>query len=85
MFKTMITAAGEASKQTWVYVVGGTRPEPLLGDEDAEDLGVISFTPEGKQVDNIKHISVPDRLRQTGIKVDTEKRQLYHIPEAGKK
>ena len=46
---------------------------------------VISFTPEGKQVENIKHISVPDRLRQTGIKVDTEKRQLYHIPEAGKK
>ena len=48
-------------------------------------MGVISFTPEGKQVDNVKHISVPDRLRQTGIEVDTEKRQLYHIPEAGKK
>ena len=26
MFKTMIKAAGGASKQRWVYIVGGTRP-----------------------------------------------------------
>ena len=32
----------------------------------------------------IKNISVPDRLRQAGIKVNTGKRTLYNIPEAGK-
>ena len=84
MFKTTIKAAGGANKVTWVYVVGGTRPEPLLGDEDAEDLGVISFHPEGRQETVIKNISVPDRLRKTGITVDTEKKKLYNIPEAGR-
>ena len=39
MFKTTIKAGGGASKETWVYVVGGACPEPLLGDEDAGGLG----------------------------------------------
>ena len=85
MFQTTIKVAGGASKVTWVYVVGGTKPEPLLGDEDAEDLGVISFHPEGRQEAEIRNISVPDRLREAGIKVDTEKRVMYKIPEAGRK
>ena len=44
---TLVTSAG-AKKVTWVYVVGGTDPEPLLDDTDAEDLGIIKFIPEGR-------------------------------------
>ena len=44
---TLVTSAG-AKKATWVYAVGGTDPEPLLGDADAEDLGIIKFIPEGR-------------------------------------
>ena len=43
---TLSTSSG-ATKETWVYVVAGARPEPLLGDHNAEDLGVISFHPRG--------------------------------------
>ena len=43
MFKTNIKTAGGARKETWVYLVVGTNP----WDEDAEDLGVIGFPPEG--------------------------------------
>ena len=43
---TLSTSSG-ATKETWVYVVAGARPEPLLGDHNAEDLGVISFHPGG--------------------------------------
>ena len=32
----------------------------------------------------IKNISVPDRLRQAGIKLNMGKRMLYNIPEAEK-
>ena len=32
----------------------------------------------------IKNISVPDRLRQAGIKLNMGKRTLYNIPEAEK-
>ena len=85
MFQTTIKVAGGASKITWVYVVVGTKPEPLLGDEDAEDLGVISFHPEGRQEAEIRNISVPSRLREAGIKVDTEKRVMYKIPKAGRR
>ena len=35
-----------AKKKTRVYVVHGYKPEPLLGDHDAEDLGIITFNPE---------------------------------------
>ena len=32
MFKTTLTTASGATKRTWVYVVAGARPEPLLGN-----------------------------------------------------
>ena len=47
MFKTTLTTPRGATKRTWVYVVAGARPEPLLGDHDAEDLGIIAFNPDG--------------------------------------
>ena len=42
MLCTTLVTSARAKKLTWVYVVGGTDPEPLLGDTDAEDLGIIS-------------------------------------------
>ena len=48
MFRTTLVTSAGAKKATWVYVVGGTDPEPLLGDADAEDLGIIKFIPEGR-------------------------------------
>ena len=39
IFKTIIKTEGGARKETWVYVVVGKNPGPLLWDEDAEDLG----------------------------------------------
>ena len=47
MFKMTLTTSSGATKRTWVYVVAGARPEPLLEDRDAEDLGIISFNLEG--------------------------------------
>jgi hypothetical protein len=47
MFKMTLTTSSGATKRTWVYVVAGARPEPLLEDRDAEDLGIISFNQEG--------------------------------------
>ena len=42
----------------------GEKPEPLLGDGDAEALGIIRFNPRGKEV-RIKMI-------QEGVKQDTK-------------
>ena len=51
MVKTTIATRSGVAKRTWVYIVAGDRPEPLLGDHDAEDLGIISFHPEGRMED----------------------------------
>ena len=48
MFRTTLITKKGAKKETWVYIVAGTKPEPLLGDADAEDLGIIEFNPEGR-------------------------------------
>ena len=48
MFKTTLTASSGTTKRTWGYVVAGVRPESLLGDHYAKDLGIISFHPEGR-------------------------------------
>ena len=47
MLKTTLEAVIGARKETWMYMVTGVNPEPLLGDHDVEDLGIISFHPEG--------------------------------------
>ena len=78
MFKTTVTATCGATKQTWVYVVGGTNPEPLLGAEDAEDLGIIKFNPTGSVATSLSKVrncdtdpkvqlSIPEKIRRAGI------------------
>ena len=49
MFTTDLVTRRGARKQTQVYVVAGHRPEPLLGDTDAEDLGFVTFDPKGRK------------------------------------
>ena len=49
MFRTRLTTKKGARKDTVVYVVGGTRPKPLLGDTDAENLCIIVFRAEGRE------------------------------------
>ena len=49
MFRTTLVTTSGARKETWVYVVAGARPEPLQGDHDAADLGIVTFHPEGRR------------------------------------
>ena len=92
--RTTLQTKRGAKKETWVYIVAGTRPEPLLGEEDAEDLGIIQFLPEGRaatpQEKEVGHIetskaSIPERLRRSGRTVATEKPQLTPIENQTKK
>ena len=58
-----------ASKETWVYVVNGHRPEALLGDRDAEDLRIFTFHKEGREEAQDKLLM--SDLRAGEIEVDT--------------
>ena len=48
MFYTMLVTEKGARKYTVVYIVAGYKLEALLGDADAEDLGIISFNRQGR-------------------------------------
>ena len=69
MFLTTLTMDKGASKKTWVYVVDGYRSEALLGDRDAEDLGIFTFHKEGREEAQVKLLM--SDLRAGGIKEDT--------------
>ena len=47
MFQTELKSDDGGHTKTWVYVVDGDKPEPLLGDDDAEDLGMGMDTSKG--------------------------------------
>ena len=49
MVVTELVTDNGARKRTKIYIVGGHKPEALLGEEDAEDLGFIKFNPEGRE------------------------------------
>ena len=65
MFVTSLAMDKGASKKAWVYVVDGYRPEALLVNRDAEDLGILTFHKEGREKAKVK-LLVPD-LREEGI------------------
>ena len=48
MVRATIHTKKGAYTRSWIYVVGGHNPEPLLGDKDAAALGIITFKPEGR-------------------------------------
>ena len=93
MFKTTLTSASGATKRTWVYVVEGARTKALLGDHDAEDLGIVSLnsegrTPkeeqEGENNEDDNNLSNPDMLRQEGRQAITERPLLHMLKTKGK-
>ena len=65
MFTTDLVTRRGARKQTQVYVVAGHRPEPLLGDADAEDLGFVTFDPQGR-----KATEKEDQLKEEELSAD---------------
>ena len=73
--------------------MAGARPEPLLGDHDAEDLGIISFNPEGHSpeeeqegeiFEDVNNVSIPAMLRKAGKEVITERPLLHKVNTKGK-
>ena len=93
MFQASLRSTGGAHKETWIYVVDGDRPEPLLGEDDAEDLGIIVFNPAGGRVYNIEtgqkqgganRTGIPDKLRKAGIRVETSRLPNVEISEKEK-
>ena len=89
MFKTTLTTSSGAMKRTWVYMVAGARPEPLLRVHDAEDLGIISFHPEGRphqgsdeddeSYEDVINISIPAKLRKAGKEVITKRPPIHKV------
>ena len=90
MFQTELVAPSGAKTTTWVYVVSGTRPEPLLGEKDAEALGIITFNPQGRpprtneQSHSVCQISIPAKLRKAGFSVAARKPDLDLPGKQGK-
>ena len=74
--------------------MAGARLEPLLGNHDAEDLGIISFHPEGRHhqgsdidvniLKDIMNVSIPAKLRKAGKEVITESPPLHKVKTKGK-
>ena len=62
MFHTKVTTKRSATCRSWVYMVAGHRPEPLLGVKDAERLGIITFRLEGREPTREKRSSRVGRL-----------------------
>ena len=77
-----------------MYVVAGARPELLQGDHNAENLGIISFQPEGrhhqgldideKVLKDVMNISIPAKFRKVGKEVFTERPPLHKVKTKGK-
>ena len=83
MLKTTLTTASGATKSTWVYMVAVARPEPLLGDHDEEDLGIISFHPEGRphQGSDEEDESYKDNRCKRPVLTDKEGKMKKKTPE----
>ena len=43
MCRTTISTTKGATKRSWIYIVGGHKPEPLLEDKDAAALGIVTL------------------------------------------
>ena len=71
----------------------GARPEALLGDHNAEDLGIISFNPEGgpteegqegKSFEDVNNTSNTAMLRKTDKEVITERPPQHRVKAKSK-
>ena len=64
MFNTTLVTEKGASKYTVVYIVAGYKPEALLGDADAEDLGIISFNGQGRDPTDKEQETMANKKKQ---------------------
>lgn len=77
MCRTNIRTGRGASRRSWIYIVGGHKPEPLLGDKDAAALGIVTFNPDGRE-------PTPSELEQLQLgeaSTTVKKMQERSIPE----
>ena len=79
MIETTLVAGGGAKTRSKVYIVDGYKPEGLLGDTDAEELGIIAFNGDGKKVEDVR-LMVAD-LRKAGINVKTDRPRVKEATE----
>lgn len=70
MFRPEVKTKLGARTETKVYIVEGFKPEPLLGDTDAQALGFIHFNKEGRLPSPGESLMVR-AVRQQGPKAST--------------
>ena len=66
-----LIAASGATIKTVVYIVEGYLAEPILGDEDAKALGILTINPDGKPTSKVAVGGITSNLRAAGILVKT--------------
>ena len=71
MIHTSIQNSKGAQVDSKVYVIDGFQPEPLLGDTDAEKLGIITFNKEGKEPADTSIKRIPEMIREN-LEVEVE-------------
>ena len=76
MLRAKIKTPKGVETRSKIYIVDGYRPEPLLGDIDAEELGFIIFNREGKDPNqrnngDIRKVSPQEIRDNIGVEVET--------------
>ena len=66
-----LIAASGATIKTVVYIVEGHLAEPILGDEDAKALGILTINPNGKPTSEVAVAGITLNLRAAGSSVKT--------------
>ena len=91
MIETTLVAGGGAKTRSKVYIVDGYKPEGLLGDTDAEELGIITFNGDGKKVEKVRLMVValsPEGFsassRVSTLKVEQGNRQSESCVPSGR-
>ena len=69
MVRTDIRTRKGARRRSWVYIVGGHKPEPLLGDRDAKALGIVTFNSEGREPEQseLEEVHVVQKLKERSL------------------
>lgn len=89
MIKSTLATEKGATTNTKIFIVDGFHPEPLLGDQDAESLGYITFNKEGREpeANEAKEINrIAQKLRDSlHINVETAGKIAEDIPKSERK
>ena len=85
MVRTEIRTKKGARRSSWVYIVGGHRPEPLLGDKDAEALGIVTFNPEGRapEQSELEEANTVQKLKERSLEAPCSGVHCEHLQGPG--